>query len=96
MATSLKAANTPQAFAREYIRLSEKLMDKVYGSSESRAQLVKDGILSEQENLSIEQNYPSETINLKGEIVPRIKPAATPIIPSISPEVQEILKKYPR
>ena len=92
-ATSLEESQTPEAFNREWLRLTEKLLDVAYGSKNQREMLVKEGKLSQDQNEEIDLLYPSETINAKGEIVRRKGVSQTGDPTLINPEVDAILDR---
>jgi hypothetical protein len=92
-ATSLEESQTPEAFNREWLRLTEKLLDVAYGSKNQREMLVKEGKLSQDQNEEIDLLYPSETINAKGEIVRRKGVSQTGSPTLINPEVDAILDR---
>jgi len=92
-ATSLEGSQTPEAFNREWLRLTEKLLDVAYGAKNQRDMLVKKGELTQDQNEEIDLLYPSETINAKGEIVRRRGVSQTRNPALIDPQVQGILNK---
>lgn len=92
--TSLNAVQNPEAFNREWTRIMEAQLNIAYGTPEQRAKLVKENKITEEFNKEIEDLYPAETINIKGELVPRREKSAPNIKSLINPEVQAILDKF--
>lgn len=92
--TSLNAVQNPEAFNREWTRIMEAQLNIAYGTPEQRARLVKENKITEEFNKEIEDLYPAETINIKGELVPRREKSAPNIKSLINPEVQAILDRF--
>ena len=92
--TSLNAAQNPEAFNREWTRIMEAQLNIAYGTPEQRANLVKDGKITEQYNKQVEDLYPDETINMKGQLIPRVKTAIPNVKSPVSSETQAILDRY--
>ena len=92
--TSLNAAQNPEAFNREWTRIMEAQLNIAYGTPEQRANLVKEGKITEQYNKQVEDLYPDETINMKGQLVPRVKTTTPNVKSPITSETQAILDRY--
>lgn len=92
--TSLNAAQNPEAFNREWTRIMEAQLNIAYGTPEQRANLVKEGKITEQYNKQVEDLYPDETINMKGQLIPRVKTATLNVESPVSSETQAILDRY--
>jgi hypothetical protein len=92
--TSINAAQNPEEFNREWTRLMEAQLNIAYGTPEQRANLVKEGKITEQYNKQVEDLYPDETINMKGQLVPRVKTTTPNVKSPVSSETQAILDRY--
>ena len=92
--TSLSAVQNPEEFNREWTRIMEAQLNIAYGTPEQRANLVKEGKITEQYNKQVEDLYPDETINMKGQLIPRVKTATPNVKSPVSSETQAILDRY--
>jgi hypothetical protein len=92
--TSLNAAQNPEAFNREWARIMEAQLNIAYGTPEQRANLVNEGKITEQYNKQVEDLYPDETINMKGQLVPRVKTTTSNVKSPVTSETQAILDRY--
>jgi hypothetical protein len=92
--TNLNAAQNPEAFNREWTRIMEAQLNIAYGTPEQRANLVKEGKITEQYNKQVEDLYPDETINMKGQLVPRVKTTTPNVKSPVSSETQAILDRH--
>jgi len=61
----------PQTLRENLMRLQEKYLDVIHGSSEQRRKLLQEGKITKEQYFDIESSYPAFTMSATGETVPR-------------------------
>jgi hypothetical protein len=61
----------PQTLRENLMRLQEKYLDVIHGSSEQRRKLLQEGKITKEQYFDIESLYPAFTMSATGETVPR-------------------------
>tara|TARA_R110000868_G_scaffold119231_3_gene315891 strand:- start:2902 stop:4458 length:1557 start_codon:yes stop_codon:yes gene_type:complete len=96
---NLDVIQDPETFQKEANRLMIDTLDKIHGSTSARAEGVKKGLIDPKVNAQIESIYPTETMDIEGHVIPRVKiatgPSASPIKPQagslLTPEAQAVM-----
>ena len=68
----------PQTLRENLMRLQEKYLDVIHGSSEQRRKLLQEGKITKEQYFDIESSYPAFTMSAIGETVPRQMESVTP------------------
>ena len=68
----------PQTLRENLMRLQEKYLDVIHGSSEQRRKLLQEGKITKEQYFDIESSYPAFTMSATGETVPRQMEGVTP------------------